>query len=64
MTTEVKLHIRQPGDAKDSTSSKTWLWKITVLPLYYYHILVARKLEIIDSNETKLDGTNNVIAVG
>ena len=32
--------------------STTWFWKISMWPLYYYHILAAGKLRSIDSNKT------------
>ena len=31
--------------------------------LYHHHILAAKKLANINSTESKLDGTNNVIKV-
>ena len=45
--------------------STTWLWKISVWPLYYDHILAAEKLRTIDSNKTsRLKGYyNNAINV-
>ena len=35
----------------------TWLWKISMRLLYYYHILAAGKLGSIDSSKTYLNGT-------
>ena len=46
-----KLHTKQPGGAQDMAL------KLLCLPLYYYYILEANKLEKIDSNETILEGT-------
>ena len=50
LASELKLQTRQSRGPQDFTSSSTGLWKITVLPLYSYHILEASKLGSIDSN--------------
>ena len=61
-TTKLAFHIRQSWEAQqDSTSSTTGLWKITVLPPYYHHILEASKPGDIDWNETFFEGTKGMV---
>lgn len=55
---EPKLHSRQSGGVKESTSSTTELYKISSLPLYYDHISKACKLRNTKFNDKAiLDGT-------